>query len=135
MPQDDKDKPATLRFTINAVRRRNGIIKMAILLIPIGLLVCWISTGRPELGEYLIIFMFIDLGINFLIDRSDRCPQCNRNISSLQDQGHFLFPRLSRQVHVCPYCGADFDGINTTTHYLTKRTHAGQYRKHERNHP
>ena len=109
MLQNDTDKPETLRSAINAVRRRNGLIKMTILVVPIGLIICWLSSGHPEYGEYFIILMFAYLVISFLVDLSDVCPRCNHNISKLKDEGHFLLPKLSHQVHVCPFCGVDLD--------------------------
>jgi hypothetical protein len=109
MRQNNTRKPETIRSTINAVRRRNGIIKMALLMVPIGLLVFWFATRRLEYADYLIILIIAYLAVSSLIDRSDVCPLCRHIISGLPDEGHFLMPRISCQVHVCPFCGADFD--------------------------
>jgi hypothetical protein len=109
MQHQNPDKPETIRAVINAVRRRNGIIKMALLLVPIGLLGCWLSSGHPEYGEVMVFTMFAHIVVSLLIDLSDVCPGCHHNISNLPDEGHFLMPRISRQVHVCPFCSANFD--------------------------
>ena len=72
-----------------------------------GPLLCWLAIKEVGTG-WLFPWGFFGLLILMGIVRCrELCPSCQRDLSMLPNERHRLIPQLSREICLCPYCGAD----------------------------
>lgn len=109
MSSHDTNPSDCARSQIDAIRRSNLKIQLILSLIPGCILASIFFSGEAGLLIYLFASVVGLIVVSSLVDRRDVCPKCKHGISSLPNEGHFRLPRLSRTIHLCPFCGADFD--------------------------
>jgi hypothetical protein len=107
-PVNEKPAPSTPspRSRLNAIRRQNTLMHAAVLLI-MGPLLCWLAIKQVGTGWLFPWGLFGLLLLMGIVRCRELCLSCQRDLSMLPNERRRLIPQLSREIRLCPYCGAD----------------------------
>lgn len=94
------------RDQLNAIRKRNSLMQGGILLLFGAVLAGMALAGVRSLVFLLVLFVMIHA--LRLVGYQEKCPACEEDLTALPNEGCLRMPELSRAIHECPYCGADF---------------------------
>ena len=98
------------RDVINVNRQKKAQSLLWVYLWMIGTVICFIFAMQQEINA----LYFLSIGSLFIVfawyglTHEDDCPSCGEDISNLPSNRSFVFPKLSKTVKVCPYCGEVF---------------------------
>ena len=106
--QSDATLPA--REIINENRKQNTKKLFWVYLWMIGIAIYFVFQVQWEFTAIncLLITSLLIVLVWYGFTHEDDCPHCGEDISNLPSNRSFVFPKLSKKVRNCPYCGADF---------------------------